>query len=316
MLIDILREKRCFKLICGAGNENVKEIKNLVTLYSFAGCNFFDLSANKDVIIAAKEGLELSKIKKDRYLCVSVGLKGDPHMNKALINKNCTNCKKCEKECLEHAISNCKIEKLKCIGCGRCLKVCSENAIEIQSQAKDLKEVLPPLIQLGIDCIEFHAISPDDNEVYSKWEEINNLYDGMLGICIDRSNLSNKALIERLKKMLETKKPYTTIIQADGSPMSGGRNDFKTTLQAVATAELIQNQNYEAFLLLSGGTNSKTSTLANICNIDYNGISVGSYARKIVKEYIERDDFLENKEIFKKAYLIAKELVDSCLQKQ
>ncbi len=312
MLKDILENKKCFKLVLGAGNEETCEIQNLVALYSMAGCNFFDLCAKKEVVLSAKKGLEYAG-KTDRYLCVSVGIKGDPHMNKAYINQNCTACSKCEEICPEHAIKNNKINQKKCIGCARCLSVCPKEAVEMHSKSLDLKEILPPLVDLGIDCIEFHAISADDNEIYKKWYEINNIYNGMLSICLDRSNLSNKALISRLKSMLEIRKPYTTIIQADGSPMSGGCDDYKTTLQAVATSEIVQNQGFGTYLLMSGGTNSKTPELAKMCGINYNGISMGSYARKIVKEYIERDDFLENKEIFSKALNIAKALVDKCL---
>ena len=47
-----------FKLVCGAGNEDVKEVEKFVALYSSAGCKFFDLSANEEVIDAAKRGLE------------------------------------------------------------------------------------------------------------------------------------------------------------------------------------------------------------------------------------------------------------------
>ena len=45
MLKNLLESKKCFKLICGAGNEDVKEVEKLVALYSKAGCRFFDLSA-------------------------------------------------------------------------------------------------------------------------------------------------------------------------------------------------------------------------------------------------------------------------------
>ena len=44
---------------------------------------------------------------------------------------------------------------------------------------------------------------------------------------------------------------------------------------------------------------------------NYNGIAIGTYARKIVSKYIEREDFLRNKYIFNEALNIAKNLVDS-----
>lgn len=316
MLVDILKEKKCFKLVLGAGNKDINQIRKLVALYSKAGCNFFDLAAEEDVILAAKQGLKIAGINKDRYLCVSVGMKGDPHINKAYINGNCTKCKKCEKACIEKAISDCKVDDKKCIGCAKCVSVCLNNAIEMRINGKNIIKVLPSLIQLGIDCIELHAISDDEDNILKTWQEINKIYNGTLSVCLDRSNLSNRLLIERLKKILKIRKPYTTIIQADGAPMSGGDDSYKTTLQTVATAEIIQNEGFEAYLLLSGGTNSKTPKLAQLCKINYNGISIGSYARKIVREYIERDDFLENKEIFNKALKKAKKLVDICLNSQ
>lgn len=315
MFSDILKSNKCFKLVCGAGNEDIEEVEKLVYLYSKAGCNIFDLSANKDVIQAAKRGLKRSGITEDRYLCVSLGIAGDPHINKAEINENkCTKCDRCKNICPQSAITEDArsnyVKSKRCIGCGRCEKVCPHNAITMYSKGLDLKEVLPDIIKENIDCIELHALIENDIEVMDKWQLLNDMYDGFLSICIDRSKLSNEHLIKRLKQMLEIRKPYTTIIQADGAPMSGGKDDYKTTLQAVATAELVQDEDLPAFILLSGGTNSKTAELAKLCNIKASGVAIGSYARKIVKEYINRNDFYDNKEILNTAINVAKHLVD------
>ena len=319
MLLDLFKNKKCFKLVCGAGNEDAKEVEKLVTLYSKAGCNFFDLCAKPEIVDAAKRGLKNAGIYEDRYLCVSVGIKGDPHVSKAKINKdNCINCGKCDKNCLQKAVikeeNSYKINTQRCIGCGKCAKECPKQCIEMTSEFKNLKEVLPPIISKSIDCIEFHALGEDESEVDEKWNDINNLFDGPLSICIDRSKLGNEKVLARISRMLEKRKPYTTIIQADGAPMSGGKDDFKTTLQTVAMAEIFQNAKLPVFLLLSGGTNSKSTELAKLCDINAGGVAIGSYARKIVREYIDRDDFLENEEIFNKALAIAKNLVDISLE--
>ena len=34
MLKDLLEQRQCFKLVCGAGNEDAEEVEKLVTLYS------------------------------------------------------------------------------------------------------------------------------------------------------------------------------------------------------------------------------------------------------------------------------------------
>lgn len=330
MLKDLLDKGKCFKLVCGAGNEDAVEVEKLVALYSAAGCKFFDLSAKPEIVDAAKRGLQ----GREGYLCISVGIKGDPHIRKAQIDfEKCTGCHKCEEICPQKAIlidtSSSYAARVKqvygrklnasalrpllaarCIGCGKCFSVCKHNAISFVSENKDLSEVLPPLLKIGIDCIELHAMGENDDWI-EKWEYINSIYDVFLSICTSRGHLSDEKMINRIKRMIKDRKPYTTIIQADGFPMSGSKDDYKTTLQAVATAEIVQNAKLPVYIMLSGGTNSKTAELANMCGINYNAIAIGTYARKIVSRYIEREDFLRNEYIFNEALNIAKNLVDS-----
>ncbi len=313
MLKELLETKHCFKLVCGAGNEDVEEIKRLVYIYAIAGCRLFDLSANEDVINAAREALELAKVY-DAYLCISVGIKDDPHIKKAVIDYDrCVNCGACEVTCPQGAIKDAKIKKEKCVGCGKCWKVCSRAAISYVSEEKNLDEVLPPIVEKGIDCIELHATGLDEEEIFSKWQYICDNYEGLLSICISREQLSDEALVQRIQKMIEGREPYSTIIQADGFPLSGGDDNYKSTLQTVATAEIVQNSKLPVYLMLSGGTNSKSTELARLCEISYHGVAVGSYARKIVREYVESPDFWTNPEIVNNALTFAKPLVDSVI---
>lgn len=306
MLKELLEAGKCFKLVCGAGNEDALEVEKLVALYSKAGCKFFDVSAKPEIIDAAKKGLQ----GREGYICVSVGIKGDPHVRKAQIDyEKCAGCHKCEEICPQKTIKHCKVKTARCIGCGKCYTVCTHGAISFLSENKDLREVLPPLIEKGIDCIEFHVMGEDESGIYEKWDYINSVYDGLLSICTARGKLSEEKMISRIERMTAIRKPYTTIIQADGFPMSGGKDDYKTTLQAVATAEIVQNAKMPVYIMLSGGTNSRTAELAKLCDINYNGIAIGTFARKIVSRYIEREDFLKNDYIFNEALNIARSLV-------
>lgn len=306
MLKELLEAGKCFKLVCGAGNEDALEVEKLVALYSKAGCKFFDVSAKPEIIDAAKKGLQ----GREGYICVSVGIKGDPHVRKAQIDyEKCAGCHKCEEICPQKTIKHCKVKTARCIGCGKCYSVCTHGAISFLSENKDLREVLPPLIEKGIDCIEFHVMGEDESGIYEKWDYINSVYDGLLSICTARGKLSEEKMISRIERMTAIRKSYTTIVQADGFPMSGGKDDYKTTLQAVATAEIVQNAKMPVYIMLSGGTNSKTAELAKLCGINYNGIAIGTFARKIVSRYIEREDFLKNDYIFNEALNIARSLV-------
>ncbi len=308
MIEDILKRGNVFKLVCGAGNEDLEEVENLVALYSKAGCEIFDLSANPDVVDAAKRGLAHAGNLQNRYLCVSVGIKGDPHVSKAVINDNCKKCGKCEILCPQNAVKYFKVNSSKCIGCGRCVQACNAGAIKKRDMAKDLKEILPPIIKKGIDCIELHACGGNENDALEKWKDICTMFNGLKSLCIDRSKLGNDGVLKRVEKFCEKEK---IIVQADGYPMSGGQDDYKSTLQAVAMAEIIQNSKLPVYLLISGGTNSKSYELSKLCGVDVNGVAVGSFARKIVKNYISQKDFLQNEERFNKALEIAKNLVNT-----
>ncbi len=318
MLKDLLEAKKCFKLVCGAGNEDALEVEKLVTIYSKAGCNFFDVCAKPEIVDAAKRGLKNAGIEQDRYLCVSVGIAGDPHITKAVIDQEkCVKCGKCKVTCPHDAIielDKYKVKKARCIGCSLCASVCPKGAISMEAQLMNYDEMLPKLIEKGIDCIEFHAISDDEFDVDAKWEIINELFDGMLCISLDRSGLGDNKLKARVERMLKNRTPYTTIIQADGVAMSGNDDEYGTTLQAVATAQLFQNSKLPLYIMMSGGTNTKSTELAKLCGVRPHCLAVGSYARKIVKEYLAMDDILTNEEKLAEAVSIAKSLIDVSLE--
>lgn len=291
MLKDLLETKKCFKLVCGAGNEDAAEVEWLTYLYAQAGCRFFDLNASHEIVAAAKRGLKSAGVE-DAYLCVSVGIKGDPHINKAVIDYDkCIGCGQCDEICPQGAIRNHKVKRQRCIGCGRCAKICPKKAISYISEPKELSEILPPLIEMGIDCIELHAMNGAGDEIKRNWDFIKDNFSGMLSICASRGELSDHGLVELIQEMIDGLEPYRVIVQADGFPMSGGRNDYKTTLQAVATAEIVQNAKLPVYIMLSGGTNSKTAELAKMCGIEYHGIAIGSYARKIVGKLAKIKEF-------------------------
>lgn len=301
-----------FKLVCGAGNEDYESVKRLVYIYSLAGCKCFDLSARPEILQAAKEGQKEAGTE-DLTFCVSIGIKGDKHIAKASIQSaSCIKCKTCLRNCPNDAIySSIIIDEKKCIGCGICAKKCPTGAITMHEKDVNVKAILPYMVQNGVEILELHIMGHDKRDLEYKWKIINECNPKYASICIDRENFGNKEVLERIKEMISYRKPYTTIIQADGIPMSGSEDDYKTTLQAVAMAEIIQNANLPVHIMISGGTNSKTAELAKLCGINYRGIAIGSWARKIVKPYINSPDFWQNNPLRDEAVNIAKQLVNT-----
>lgn len=263
----ILYQGQVFKLVCGAGNEDVKEVEQLVYIYAKAGCQYFDISANMEVLVAARKGLERANVDLDKYyLNVSVGIQGDPHIG--VIDKN------------------------KCKNCSQCIAECPFGAKTYKSKQLDI--VLRPLIATGwLSSIEYHAISKDHKEVNRQWSLINDLIprNMLLSLCLDRSVLSDQDFINRVKGCTFNKDPMSVIVQADGCPMSGGKDDWATTLQAVAAAQLVAKARLPVFLLVSGGTNTHTRYLCDVANIPINGIAVGSFARKIVLPFLDDEEY-------------------------
>ena len=78
---------------------------------------------------------------------------------------------------------------------------------------------------------------------------------------------------------------------------------------------LIYKKENEVNQLLSGGTNSLTAVLAKQVGVKFQGASLGTFARKIVKHIVDDDNFYNNKDLIKEGYLIAKDLVEKNIGK-
>lgn len=324
-LRDIFDQRRCFKLVCGAGNEDAEEVRKLATVYTIAGANILDLSANLQVVKAAKRGVEIAfelagelgrEIKMRPYMNVSIGIKGDPHVRKAVIDPDkCVMCGACIPSCRQEAITeDFKVREFRCIGCGDCEKVCETGAVSFFHRKADFNDLLPECVKLGVETMELHAVTEDDEAVFNDWKTLNSMIrNNYLSMCLDRQLLSNRRLIERVKKAYEMTGDKL-IIQADGVPMGGEGDDYNTTLQAIACADIVHKSGLPVMVLLSGGTNSKTGILAKQCGVSAHGVAIGSWARKLVKEFIRREDFDSDINVVRKAVSVAEELIRSNIE--
>ena len=62
--------------------------------------------------------------------------------------------------------------------------------------------------------------------------------------------------------------------------------------------------------IISGGTNSFSKELAEKAGVRINGVSIGTFARDLIEEFITSNDFYNNDELIKLAFLNAKELIN------
>lgn len=333
----LLETRKYFKLVCGAGNEDAEEVKRLTVLYTLAGAKGLDVSANVNVVEHCMQGIDLAfelapifgiKLETRPFITVSVGMPGDHHVRKAFIDLNtCIHCDLCIPVCPTDAIpKELIVIEEKCIGCGNCSAICpKDDIISYAHNDRELRELLPKCLASGAEHIELHAAIADDTSIMDEWQMVSDLNpDGHISMCLDRLHLSNFAFEERVRKAKEIAGDRL-IIQSDGYPMSGGEDDYNTTLQAIATADVLNKKfnmiidkknkvlkyksKNEVNQLLSGGTNSLTAVLADQCGVRFQGASLGTFARKLVKDVIKNDSFYTNHELIKQGYLIAKKLV-------
>lgn len=332
LMRELLSRGKYFKLVCGAGNEDTTEVRRLALIYTLAGANAFDVSATPEVVRACMDGIDLAfeyskkidkKIEFRPFITVSVGMPGDHHVRKAFIVDDCVDCGKCIPVCPTDAIPDSyQIIQEKCIGCGNCEAVCPPKiaAVRYRHNAKGLKEILPLCLAAGAENIELHAAVPDDESILEEWRIVSDAQpNNFVSMCLDRAHLSNSHLIERIRAAYEISGDRT-LIQADGVPMSGGEDDFNTTLQAIGIADVINKNlklSYKTFaklpILLSGGTNGKTAELARMCGVPYQGVSLGTHARKIVKAWTAIDGFEKDIEKIIEAINPARDLVERSL---
>lgn len=326
--ISALDNKKYFKLICGASLTNPNIIESLSFIYSLSGANCIDISSDFGAIEAAKKGIEKAKKYYEKspkkyphftypVLMISINASDDPHFKTAQIDPNtCTGCGKCIPECSFCAILFMSANKQPliqgdlCYGCGSCTCICPHDSISLLSNKSDLESTLTKLIDDSINGIEIHVGSATKDLLEDYWKKIESILENkrleeiLISFSLESSLYSDKEFVEysNFINMLTPKKP---IIQIDGKPMSGTATP-ESSLQALASGQVLAAKNNEFYIQLAGGINHLTRKYIKEFKLNCNGIAMGTFARKMVWPYI-RD--LNNDKELDKAIRIATYLV-------
>lgn len=317
-----------FKLICGASFQHLPTVRSLALIYTLAGADCIDVSADPAVIIAVQEALQVAtSLVPDAqmrgfdykgnlpFLMVSLNDGEDPHFRKAEFNytecpQNCP--RPCEKICPAQAIifdrtqdNFSGVESQKCYGCGRCLPICPYDIIYTNSYISTPAAIAPLVILTGVDAVEIHTQVGRLAEFQQLWQVISPWTTQLKLLAI--SCPDGEGLVEYLQSIYDLISPQCQQIiwQTDGRPMSGDIGDG-TTLATVKLGQKVLAANLPGYVQLAGGTNRytvaklKAMGLLNSANqAEKNqhciaGVAYGSYARVLISPIIEQ---LERKEV-------------------
>lgn len=323
-----LESASCFKLICGASMTDYKVIEDLSFVYSLSGTSIIDVAPDFNAIEAAKKGIfraremlisceQISESFNEPILMVSLNAGEDPHFKTVKLNANlCNVCGECFNKCDFHAIkkdsasSNIMIDENVCYGCGRCIDSCSTSALKLEENIVNLSQILTKLINEFVAGIEIHAGNCTLEELKTFCHSLHQilgeeLYNEILfSFSLESSKHNRKDFVDYVNGIIEFM-PSRTIIQVDGTPMSGNVS-VGSALQTLASVQTLNRNNIDAYIMLAGGTNQNTARQAHDFGVLYNGIAMGTFARKLLWPYLED---LEKTEILQKAIRITTKLV-------
>jgi len=271
-----LKRGNWFKLICGASYQHLPAIRNLTLAYTLAGADCIDVAADPAVITATTQALNQAEslgkqaqtlgfgYRYRPWLMVSLNDGEDPHFRKAQFEATACpdSCwRPCETVCPTGAIAFSQIKSgvidELCYGCGRCIPICPANLISARSYVFRPDEMLPLVLQTGIDALEIHTQVGRERDFQRLWNSIQPHLEKLKLVSI--SCPDGDDVVEYLKTLSEMITPLNCplIWQTDGRPMSGDIG-AGTTLASVKLCQKILVANLPGYVQLAGGTNDYT----------------------------------------------------------
>ena len=330
MEIEALRSRQWFKLICGASYQHLPAIRHLSLIYTLAGADCIDMAPDPATIAAAREGIKAAMnlgAKRSPLVMVSFNDGEDPHFRKAFFAPEICppDCRRpCEKVCPTNAIQfgndySGVISDL-CYGCGRCLPLCPVQIIHTREQVYVPEDIFGQVFNQQVDAIEIHTQPNRTKEFTAFWQRLSPIIPELKLMAVSFPDCEN--LREYLTSLLAgmNPQPRSLIWQTDGRPMSGDIGEGATRAALQLGQKVLDFQLPIGFVQLAGGTNASTVPKLRQAAIPVAGVAYGSYARKIIMDFLEGlgeeiPDRLEEKSyLLWQAVAIARQLVSQIKQ--
>ncbi|HEY9886542.1 MAG TPA: LdpA C-terminal domain-containing domain [Vampirovibrionales bacterium] len=294
-VIRALKERRMFKLICGATYSDFEAVARYTEIFSLAGVHMIDLCAHPTIVNAARETLDKINIPADKRpaLMVSLSLdhQMDPHFKRVSLDSNsCDSCGACIPTCPTQAFSikdaSLNYAKEKCYGCGACVPVCHVDALQPEPMKAFQPAILPELWDLGARCLEIH-VGPNFYWLESYLHKIKEIspQPWLFSVCIGSGFASYRELQEQTNEIYNIL-GEGTLIQIDGKAMSGFVRHDAMMLQALAGAQAVLDVKKPVYVQISGGVNDRVRDLMEQFSIRAHGVGMGSFAKKQIEPYI------------------------------
>ena len=245
-----LASRSLVKVILGITNFDVREARFLSTVYTLAGADVIDLPAEPAIVTAAKRAIadiraQFPLLPAAPRLMVSVALAGDPHIRGARLDAE-------------------------------------QRAAVAPADAAELTGAVEACLERGADMVEVHAADSDDAALRAAVEALDPvLGERYLSVCLGTQGLGAPAdVIRQARIALEVHGPRT-MIQAEGLTPTG-RAHPSSSLQGLALAQALLAHT-GAYVLVAGGANHWTRTLAEILDVPVHGVACGTYARALAQ---------------------------------
>jgi len=286
-IVQVLQERRFFKLICGASYRNADFVSTLARIFAEAGAHAIDVGARPELVQAARAGIAAAKVPQTGLplIMVSVGINQDLHFLR--VEKDLGRCDGrglCVNACPHEVFVGSEIRLQNCLGCDHCVIACPSKALSLVARdpLDEVQSLLRQCFAAGATALEVHTGDGSLPELEALLAQLAPLRKQIELLAFSLGAHGQSPLeIAHLAQTIRALAGPDILIQADGKPISGRKGE-KSTLPCLELAETLFAQGLDCFVQVSGGTNDLTGPLARRRQSGIHGVGMGSYARKFI----------------------------------